>query len=92
MALINNPEQSAIERNEYMEDLAIEREDERLTREHEIRVLKLKQGRAGRYRIVEKVGITLVKMVPYCFAIMALTVLSLAKRDIPESLETFLAS
>lgn len=92
MALQNNPEQSAIERNEFMEDLVIEREDDRLRREHEIRVLKFKQGRAGRYKLVEKIGITLVKLVPYCFAIVAITILSLSKRDIPESLQSFLAS
>lgn len=92
MAIQYDASREEQDRKEYLEDLAIEREDDRLNKEHEIRVLKLTQGTAARYKTVEKLGMTLVKLIPYCFAIVGLTTLSLAKRKIPSSIENFLTS
>lgn len=92
MAIITDPEREQREREEYLEDLAFEENRDREEREHEIRTLKIKLAAETRYKTIEKVARTLFKLIPYCFVIVALTVLTLAKRDIPSSLEKFLAS
>ena len=90
MAMQFDPNREEAERKEYLEDRAYEAEQDREEREHELRMARLEQGTAARYRTVEKLGLTLLKVVPYCFAIMGLTVLSLAKRKIPSSLSDFI--
>jgi len=78
------------ERDQYLEDLAIEREDDRLAREHEIQVLKLTEGLNTKYKTVQAVLVSLVKLIPYCVALTGVIILTLVKRDIPASLERFL--
>lgn len=92
MARVNDPIAAMSERDEYFEELQIVREEQALSRDHEVRMAKLKQGRALRYKTWERAVITLFKIVPYCIALTGVIILTLVKRDIPESLEKFLAS
>lgn len=92
MARVIDPQAAMSERDEYFEELRIVKEDLALQREHEVRMAKLKQGRALRYKTWERAVLTLFKVVPYCIALTGVVILTLVKRDIPESLEKFLAS
>lgn len=78
------------ERDQYLEDLAIEREDDRLAREHELQVLKLTEGLNTKYKTIERVLVSLVKLIPFCIALTGVVILTLVKREVPASVTEFL--
>lgn len=85
-----NVDQQEREREEYLEDVRIAEEREAEERKFKLKLTKLEVAGKHKYKMAEKFLVALAKCLPWCIAVVAVFVLTLLKREVPQALEDFL--
>lgn len=92
MPLVHSEEEYERERNMYFDEMTMQQTQEKLKWEHEAKMARQKYMLTQRYRTIEKIVVSIAKLIPYTVCIVAIWTLALVQRPAPKILEDFLSS
>lgn len=92
MATVIDLDEREIARREEWEELEFSATQEEKKRVHELRVLKQKLKYTTRWRSILRIVLSVCSVFPKCLVVIAITLLLLFARPVPNSLYEYLAS